>query len=50
VLEQRFDLTSVPDDVRDRYNLAPSDPIPVIHHPRVVLVTEPPQDGRLRAS
>jgi putative SOS response-associated peptidase YedK len=29
-----FDLLSMPDGLRDRYNLAPSDPIPVIRHPR----------------
>jgi hypothetical protein len=28
-----FDLVSMSDDLRDRYNLAPSDPIPVIRHP-----------------
>jgi len=30
VLRQTFDLASLPDDLRDRYNLAPTDPIPVI--------------------
>jgi putative SOS response-associated peptidase YedK len=34
VLRQMFDLVSVPDGLRDRYNLAPSDPIPVIRRPR----------------
>jgi putative SOS response-associated peptidase YedK len=34
VLREMFDLVSVPDGLRDRYNLAPSDPIPVIRHPR----------------
>jgi putative SOS response-associated peptidase YedK len=34
VLKQLFDLTSVPDALPDRYNLAPTDPIPVIRYPR----------------
>jgi putative SOS response-associated peptidase YedK len=34
VLRQMFDLVSVPNDLRDRYNLAASDPIPVIRHSR----------------
>jgi putative SOS response-associated peptidase YedK len=33
VLRAMFDLVSVPDDLRDRYNLAPSDLIPIIRHP-----------------
>jgi putative SOS response-associated peptidase YedK len=33
VLRQLFDLIAVPDDVRDRYNLAPSEPVPVIRQP-----------------
>jgi putative SOS response-associated peptidase YedK len=32
-LRELFDLVSVTDGLRDRYNLAPSDPIPVIRHP-----------------
>ncbi len=33
-LRQIFDLVAVPDGLRDRYNLAPSEPIPVIRRPR----------------
>ena len=33
-VEVLFDLTSVPDALPDRYNLAPTDPIPVIRYPR----------------
>ncbi len=34
VLRQMFDLESVPEGLRDRYNLAPSEPIPIIRRPR----------------
>src|SRR5580658_1127789 len=33
LLKQLFDLASMPDVLPDRYNLAPTDPIPVIRHP-----------------
>ncbi len=33
ILRQMFDLVSVPEDLRDRYNLAPKQPIPVIRRP-----------------
>ena len=33
-LRQIFDLVAVPDGLRARYNLAPSEPIPVIRRPR----------------
>jgi putative SOS response-associated peptidase YedK len=33
ILRQLFELTSVPDDLPDRYNLAPKQPIPVIRRP-----------------
>jgi putative SOS response-associated peptidase YedK len=32
-LREIFDLVAVPDGLRDRYNLAPSEPIPVIRRP-----------------
>ena len=34
LLTQLFDLLAAPNDLRDRYNLAPTDPIPVIRTPR----------------
>ncbi len=34
ILRQMFDLVSVPLDLRDSYNLAPRQPIPVIRRPR----------------
>jgi putative SOS response-associated peptidase YedK len=33
VLRQLFDLASIPDDLRDRWNLAPTDAVPVIRTP-----------------
>jgi len=36
LLKQLFDLASMPDVLPDRYNLAPTDPIPVIRHPHTL--------------
>jgi len=38
VLEQLFGLTSHPAELRDRWNLAPTDPIPVVRTPHVLEV------------